>query len=54
MQAHERIGIVPVPTGAMLAIDDGERRIGMGEDLIRKSHTHPAGANHQVVGLKSL
>ena len=50
MQPDERVGIIPVPTGPALPVDDCERCIRRFiQDGVGKRHAHRSGADDQVV-----
>jgi hypothetical protein len=50
VQAHERIGLVPVPTGPVVTIDHDDLRVAVGQQRIDEGHADGTGADHEVVG----
>jgi hypothetical protein len=49
VQAHERIGVKPVPSGRMAAVDEGDAGLAMREQRIGDCHAGGAGPNDEVV-----
>ena len=50
MQGDERIGIVPVPAGLAIAVDDSNVCIGLVEQRVGKREPGGAAADDEVVG----
>ena len=54
MKSDERVGVIPVPTGLVVFVDDQNARIGFGEDSIGKCHAHSTTANYEIIGREFL
>ncbi len=50
MQPDERIGVAPVPTGGLPAVDQGDAYVGMIDQRIGECHAGGPGSHDQVVG----
>src|SRR3954451_2584870 len=53
MEAHERIGVVPVAARAMAPIDHHDVDFGVCDQFVGERHAGSASADHQVVGLEN-
>ena len=53
MEAHERIGVVPVAARAMAPIDHHNIGVGVGDQLVGERHARRTGPDHQVVRFES-
>jgi hypothetical protein len=51
VQPDERIGVEPVTSGAVAAIDHGHVDVGVVDEGIHESHACGTGADDQIVGL---
>ena len=50
MQTDERIGVVPMSAGTIVAIDHDDRGVGLGEHRVGERHPRRAGPHDEVVG----
>ena len=50
MQTDERIGVVPMTAGTVMAIDHHDRGVGLGEHRVGERHPRRAGTHDEVVG----
>ena len=51
MQLHERIGVLPVPSGDVATVDERDVHVGMIDQRVGERHAHRPGADDEVVGL---
>ena len=51
MQRDEGVGVVPVATGFATPVDDGDVRVGLGQQRVGEGQSHGAGADDEVVSL---
>ena len=49
MQLDERIGVLPMASGAVPMIDERDVDIGMVDQRVGERHAHGAGADDQIV-----
>ena len=51
MEANEWVRHGPVPTGLVVAVDDGDGSVRLGDHGIGERQAHGTGADHKVVGI---
>ena len=50
VKPHVGVRAEPVPAGLIIAVDDDDGRVRLGDQGVDEGHAHGAGADHQVVG----
>lgn len=54
VQAHEGIGVEPVPSRPGPAVDDDHRGVALGEQRVREGHRGGSGAGDHIVGFEDV
>ena len=52
MELHERVSVLPVTTGLIATISEGDMHIGVVNQCVGERHGHRAGTYNKVVSLQ--
>jgi hypothetical protein len=51
VQLHERVGVLPVSSGDMASVNDGDMNVGVVDKRIGERHAHRPSPDDEVVSL---
>ena len=54
VQLHERVGVLPVSSGDMASVNDGDVNVGVVDKRIGERHAHRPSPDDEVVSLSRL